>query len=146
VKARAGAVRALLCVLALLLCCAVADACGAGVIAADLFIVYRTGSSPHARLTLLVNEEGSVRCNGGRTLKLSDKQLVKARAFQEELQVYAARHLKLPAQPKSVFSYLLRDENGSIRFSDNSRGQTRVMRELQLFVLTVARQTCHLPE
>src|SRR6202035_966042 len=52
--------------------------CG-GVRAADLFIVSRTGSSPQARLTLLVNEEGGVHCNGGRTLKLSDPEIVRAR-------------------------------------------------------------------
>lgn len=133
-----------------LACCALAGCalagCGAGVSAADLFVVYRSGPAPHARLTLLVNEEGLVRCNGGPALKLSDKQLVKARAFQEELQSDASRHLTLAPRAKSVYSYLLRDENGSVRFSDNSSGQSTVMRELQLFVLTVAQQLCHLPE
>ena len=132
--------------LALALCCCALSACGAGVSAADLFIVHRTGATPHARLTLLVDEEGNVRCNGGRQLKLSDKQLVKARAIQEELQNEAASHLTLPARAKSVFSYFLRDENGWVRFSDNSSGQPPPLRELQLFVLSVAQQVCRLPE
>jgi hypothetical protein len=119
--------------------------CG-GVKAADLFIVTRSGSSPHARLTLLVNEEGGVHCNGGPTLKISDHALVIARATQEELQESAAQNLFLPAQPHSVFNYYLRDEHGTVRFSDNSLHQPGVLRQLQLFVLETAQKVCHLPE
>jgi hypothetical protein len=123
--------------------CGVLAGCG-GVRAADLFVVTRTGSTPHARLTLLVNEEGGVRCNGGATLKLSDPQLVQARAIQEEIHDAAAHHLTLAARPGSVFSYSLRDANGSVRFSDNSSGQPAVLRQLQLFVLGVAQDVCRL--
>jgi len=120
--------------------------CGGGIVAPDLFIVQRTGSGPGARLTLLVNEEGGVRCNNGRTLKLSDPQLVRARAIQEELHEQASSHMSLPAGSGSVLSYYLRDENGTVRFSDNSPGQPKVFRELALLVLEVAQQVCHLPQ
>ena len=119
--------------------------CG-GVTAADLFVVTRTGATPQARLTLLVNEEGNVHCNGGPTLKLSDPQLVQARALQEELHDSAARNLSLPPRPGSVLSYSVRDESGTVRFSDNSAAQPAVLRQLALFVLQVAQQVCHLPE
>jgi hypothetical protein len=119
--------------------------CG-GVRAADLFLVTRTGSTPHARLTLLVNEEGGVRCNGGPTLKLSDPQLVQARAIQEEIHDPASHHLALAARPGSVFTYSLRDETGSVRFSDNSAAQPAVLHQLQLFVLGVAQDVCRLPQ
>jgi hypothetical protein len=131
----------------MLLCAAtLAAGCG-GVEAPDLFIVYRTGSGPGARLTLLVNEEGGVRCNGGKkTFKLSDSQIVQARAIQEDLHDPASKHLSLPARAGSVLSYYLRDENGAVRFSDNSRGQPAVFRQLALFVLQAAQQVCHLAE
>lgn len=117
--------------------------CG-GVKAADLFILTRTGPTPQARLTLLVNEEGGVRCNGGPALRLSDPQLVQARAIQEDLHDPATSHLALAPQPGSVFSYSLRDVDGSVRFGDNSAKQPKVLRNLQLFVLQVAQQVCHL--
>jgi hypothetical protein len=120
--------------------------CGAGVSAPDLFIVQRTGSGPGARLTLLVNEEGGVRCNGSKTLKLSDPQIVQARAIQEDLHESASSHLSLAPRAGSVLSYYLRDENGTVRFSDNSAHQPAVLRQLQLFVLQVAQQVCHLAE
>jgi hypothetical protein len=117
--------------------------CG-GVKPADLFIVYRTGSTPHARLALLINEEGGVHCNGAAARKLSDPQLVQARAIQEDIHDSAAGHLSLAPQAGSILSYYLRDENGTVRFSDNSAGQPQVLRNLQLFVLQVAQQVCHL--
>jgi len=119
--------------------------CG-GVSAPDLFLVQRSGQGPHARLTLRVNEEGGVHCNSGPTLKLSDAQLVEARGIQEELHNAASAKLSLPPQPGSVLSFYVRDVDGSARFSDNSTGQPKVLRQLALFVLRVAQQVCHLPE
>jgi hypothetical protein len=128
-----------------------AAGCGGGIAAPDLFVVQRTGSVPGARLTVLVNEEGGVHCykdptHPGPTLKLSDPLLVRARAIQEELHEQASSHLSLPPGAGSVLSYYLRDENGTVRFSDDSPGQPKVFRELALFVLQVAQQVCHLPQ
>jgi hypothetical protein len=117
-----------------------------GVKAPDLFIVHRTGSGSSANLTLLVDEEGGVRCNGGKVLRLSDPQIVKARAIQEEIHEQAAKHLTLAPRPGSVLRYYLRDESGWVRFADNSSGQPAVFRQLVLFVLQTAQQVCHLPE
>jgi hypothetical protein len=120
--------------------------CGAGVKAQDLFLLKRTGASPHAKLTLLINEEGGVQCNGGPVLKLSDHALVIAKATQEEIKEQAAGHMNLPPRSGSVFSYFLEDENGTVRFSDNSLHQPGVLRQLQLLVLETAQKVCHLPE
>jgi hypothetical protein len=144
----AGTAAATLSVLAAI---GLAAGCGGGIAAPDLFVVQRTGSGPGARLTLLVNEEGGVHCyteatHRGPTLKLSDPLLVRARAIQEELHEQASEHLSLPPGRGSVLSYYLRDENGTVRFSDNSPGQPKVLRELALFVLQTAQQVCHLPQ
>jgi hypothetical protein len=137
-------------VLAAVLACAGAavlgSGCGGNVEAADLFIVTRSGSGPHAALTLLVNEEGVVHCNGRQAGKLSDKQIVKARGITEDLEKPASRHLSLPARPGSVLSYRVRDANGTVSFADNSAGQPKVLRELALFVLQSSQQVCKLPE
>jgi hypothetical protein len=117
--------------------------CG-GVRAADLFLVQRSGSVPGAQLTLLVDEEGGVHCNGGPTLKLGDPQLIEARTIQEEMRGPAEKHLALAPGPHPVFSYRLRQENGSVSFSDDSSGQPRVFHHLALFVLQTAQRVCHL--
>jgi len=121
--------------------------CGVGVTAPDLFIVYRSGSTPQARLTLLVNEEGGVTCNGRPAQrKLEDQQIVKAREIQEELEKPSSNHLSLPPRAGSVLSYYVRDEKGSVRFADNSAAQPAVFHKLQLFVVQTAQQECNLPE
>jgi hypothetical protein len=129
--------------LVLLAACLLVAGCG-GFKAPDLFIVQRHGSVPGASLTVLVNEEGGVNCNGGRTLKLSDPQLIQARALQEELQGPASKSLSLPARAGSVLQYHMRDENGSVSFADNSAAQPPALRKLALFVLQVAQDVCHL--
>jgi hypothetical protein len=45
-----------------------------------------------------------------------------------------------------VFGYRLRDQDGTVRFADNSAHQPKVFRQLQLFVLQTAQQVCKLPE
>jgi hypothetical protein len=119
--------------------------CG-GIIAPDLFIVDRTGPVPGRHLTLLVNEEGVVHCNGVKAPKLSDSELVQARSIQEALHDPASRHLSLAPAAGSVIAYRVRDEAGTVAFSDNSAGQPAVLRRLALFVLRTARQICHLPQ
>jgi hypothetical protein len=118
--------------------------CG-GVRAADLFIVTRSGSAPQAHLVMVVNEEGLIRCNGGKQLRLGDPQLVQARALQEELHDAASSNLVLAPRPGSVFSYDVRDVDGRVRFSDNSSNQPKVLHQLALFVLVVSQQVCRLP-
>ena len=86
-------------------------------------------------------------CNGRAAAhKLSDPQIIKAREIQEDLQKPSSSHLSLPARAGSVLSYYVRDENGSVRFSDNSAGQPAVLQKLQLFVLQSSQEICHLPE
>ena len=125
-----------------------AAGCG-GIKAPDLFLVTRTPASPGgsvAPLTLLVNEEGVVHCNGVAAGKLDDPQLLKARDLQEALHDPSSKHLSLPAQPQSAFRYHVRDESGSVSFSDNSPRQPAVLRKLALFVLQAAQTNCHLSQ
>lgn len=121
--------------------------CGESVELPDLFLIQRSGGA--GKLTLLVNEGGAVRCNGGAKRQLSDPQLVLARGLQEELQSPSAKHLVLPARAGSVFDYYVRDDagdaEGTVRFADNSADQPSVLRHLAYFVLEVAQKVCGLP-
>ncbi len=124
--------------------------CGNEVELADLFVVQRTGSGPGADLTMVVNEGGAVHCYPSPavptnpTHQLSDPQLVLARGLQEEMQSLASKHLSLGPRRGSVFSYYVRDPEGTVRFSDNSSGQPKVLQRLAYFVLEVSQSVCHL--
>jgi hypothetical protein len=131
--------------LALLVAPVVALSAGcAGVRAPDLLLIERSG--PGGRLTLLVDEQGGLHCNGARARALRDPQLIQARALQEELATPASEHLSLPARPGSVFAYRVREESGSVSFADNSAAQPKALRNLALFVLQVAQEECGLPQ
>lgn len=122
-----------------------AAGCG-GVLSPDLFVVYRSGSGPAAKLTLLVNEEGVVHCNGGPPRRLDDARIIEARVIQEDLEGPASRRESFPAAKDSVLSYYVRNEQGTVSFADNSPGQPEVTRKLAAFVLDVAQQVCGLPQ
>lgn len=130
-------------------CAAVAVGCG-GVLSPDLFVVTREGSTPGAKLALLVNEEGVVRCNprGAHPSShhLSDPEIIEARTIQEDLHDPASRHEAFAPAPGSVLRYRVRDQDGNVSFADNSRGQPAVTRRLASFVLKVAQEVCRLPQ
>jgi hypothetical protein len=119
--------------------------CGESVTLPDLFLVTRTGGTPDAKLTVLINEGGSVHCDGGPVHQLSDPQLIQARGVTEELNSPSAKHLSLPPRPGSVFSYYVRDAEGTVRFADNSAGAPAAFHHLALLVLEVQQRVCHLP-
>ncbi len=135
---------------ALLACLAFAmGGCG-GVLSPDLFIVYRSGGVPGAKLTVLVTEEGAIQCNPNPAhpviYHLPDLQIIEARNIQEDLKDPASRNEIFPAARGSVLNYYVRDQDGSVHFADNSAGQPSATRKLAAFVLNVAQTVCHLPQ
>ena len=57
--------------------------CGLNVASPDLFVLHRTGQGQ--TLTLLVNDSGTIRCNGGKTKPISDPLLLDARDLAKDL-------------------------------------------------------------
>ena len=118
---------------------------GCGTPSADLFAVDRSGSVPGARLRLVISDGGTVTCNGARPVDLPDTRLLDARELQRDLKDDAERHLELRPRPGSVLTYRVRTPDGTLRFSDNSRGATAALDRVALFVREVAQQQCRLP-
>jgi hypothetical protein len=125
--------------------------CAGGTPSADLFVVTRTGSIPGARLTLLVNDGGFVRCNGGTEREISSKQLIDARALLRDLEGDKDedgpidKDLRLPPRPGSVLRYSVRAEDGTVAFADNSARQPAPFYEVQQFTRQIAKRVCGLP-
>ncbi len=68
-------------------------------------------------------------CRNGRKLKLSDSALVRsARDPGRPAGTGIGAHSRSRPPPSSVLSYSVRDENGTVRFGDNSPGQPKVLR------------------
>lgn len=123
---------------------------GCGAPSADLFVVTRSGSIPGARLTMLVGDGGTVRCNGGSERSLTSAQLIDAREVAFELNGDdrdpgpATRDLRLPAGPGTILRYVVRSEKGTVAFSDTSRGQPKGFFKAAKLTRDLAKQVCHL--
>jgi hypothetical protein len=82
---------------------------------------------------------------------LTSKQLIDARAIVTDLEGGkdgggpATRDVSLPAGRGSILRYDVRLEEGTVAFSDTSRGQPQVFYRLAKLVRDVAREACGLP-
>jgi hypothetical protein len=117
-------------------------ACGLNVQAPDLFLLKRTGAG--RTLTLLVSDDGTVRCNGGAAKPLSDKLLIQARDLAPSLNDDAKRHLRIAPGPHAVAIYRARLQNGTISFPDTAARTHSDLAQLELFAVQTAQRPCGL--
>ena len=116
---------------------------GCGSESPDLFEVMRTGQGRNARVDLVVNDGGSVRCNG-REHALPGSLLLRARQAARDLEDPASLGLRLPPGPGRVLSYRVRVEQGTVAFSDTSRRQPKGFLEVAAVTKDIAEDVCGL--
>ncbi len=114
--------------------------CGLEVQSADLFVLTRAGQG--RPLTLVVNDGGTVRCDGAKARKISDPLLIQARDVADDLDKDAKAKLKLPARPPSVYFYTVRLPDGTITFADTSVSGHRELARAELLAAQIARSAC----
>ena len=118
---------------------------GCGADYPDLLVLHRSGSLPGARLTLLVNDGGTVQCNGGEALQLPPRLLLDARGIATDLAEEAADDLTLPAPRRALLRYRLRTQDGTVSFSDIDAGRRSELAPVIVFARSVAQDVCGLP-
>ncbi len=118
--------------------------CGLNVQAPDLFLLTRVGQS--GRLTLLVNDGGTIRCNGRPAHRLSDPLLLEARDLANLLDGDANAKLRIAAPPNSVYRYRISLQGGTISFPDTAAasGKFPALAQAELFTVRAAQQACGL--
>jgi hypothetical protein len=118
--------------------------CGLNVQAADLFLLTRTGQG--SKLTLLVNDSGTVRCNGAKPRSLSDPLLLRARDLATSLTGDAKQNLRLKPSAKSVYHYTVKLKDGTVSFPDTATagGKFPALAQAELFAVQTAQQVCGL--
>jgi hypothetical protein len=117
--------------------------CGFDVQSADLFQVTRVGQGQ--KLTLLVNDSGTIACNGGKPKTLPDRLLLQARDLSTNLNDDAKAKLSYPRAPaNSVFSYTVKVQNGTFTFPDTAARARKELSQLELFVVQAAADPCGL--
>jgi len=120
---------------AILLCAGLAG-CGFDVQAPDLFVLTRTGRS--GTLTMLVNDSGTIRCNGGKTKSLPDPLLLQARDLATNLDNDAKANLRIPVPANSVYSYKVTLQDGTLTFPDTAAAKYSELAQAEQFTLAAA--------
>lgn len=117
---------------------------GCGTPSKDLFVVERSGEGQGAKLTLLVSDDGSVRCNGDQPKEMGSERLLEARRIERELEPLAHQKRVLEPGERSILRYTFRLEEGSVEFSDSSPRAPREFLEAAGFTRMLAKQVCGL--
>jgi hypothetical protein len=114
--------------------------CGLDVKSADLFQVTRLGQGQ--KLTLLVNDGGTISCNGGKPKSLPDRLLLQARDLATDLNDDANAKLSFGASARSAFTFTVKVQKGTFTFPDTAAGSRKELSRLELFVVQAAGSPC----
>jgi hypothetical protein len=122
---------------------ALVTGCGFEVEEPDLFLVTRTGVHGQ-KLTLLVNDGGTIACDGGKPKNLPDPLLLQARDLATSLNNDVNAKLRFPTSARSVYSYTVRVQSGTMSFPDTAGLSRKELSDLELFVVQAATNPCGL--
>ena len=136
VAARRGSVVALTVVTAMVLAGCL------NVQSADLFLLTRTGQG--SKLTLLINDSGTIRCNGGKAKPISNSSLIAARDLSDNLATDAQNNLRIPDVAGSAYYFRIRMQQGTIAFPDKAAGRRPALAQAELFATQAAQRDCGL--
>jgi hypothetical protein len=125
---------------AAVLCCLALAACGFDVQSPDDFLMTRTGQGQ--RVTFLVNDAGTIRCDGGRQRPITSSLLISARALVTNLQTDAQNHLNLPQASNSVYRFTMRMQLGTIGFPDTAAAGHHELAGAEQFALQALAGPC----
>jgi hypothetical protein len=109
----------------------------------DLMVITRSGADPAANVTMLVNDGGSVTCNG-KKYEMTDPEILDARQLVRDLADQATLGIQLPPGPGSTLRYRVRMEKGTIAFSDRSAGIPLTFQRVAKFTKDVSEGACHI--
>jgi hypothetical protein len=108
----------------------------------DLFLLTREGQGQ--KLTMLVNDGGTIRCNGGPTKPLSDPLLLQARDLATSLDNEVKANLHPAPTGHSVVTYTVKLQNGTLTFPDTAADTYKSLGQAELFTIQAAQQGCGL--
>jgi hypothetical protein len=119
---------------------AILGGCGFDVQAGDDFLLTRVGEG--SRLTLLVNDSGTIRCDGSKPIPISNSLLIAARDLVVNLDGDAKRGLRVPSPRTSVYRYTISMQDGSISFPDTTALKHHELAGVEQFALQALAGPC----
>ncbi len=139
-RPRASRPRAPIAAVAAMWAALAAAGCGFQVRSADLFLLTRTGAQ--GKLTLLVNDGGTIRCNGAAARSLPDPALIQARDLADNVAREVQKHARFPAGHGAVDFFTVSLQQGTISFPDTAGARDRTLAQAELFATRSAEGVC----
>jgi hypothetical protein len=121
-------------------CCTALAACGFAVQSPDDFLMTRTGQGP--RVTLLVNDAGTIRCDGARARPITSAMLINARDLLDNLTNDAKNRLRIPQARNSIYRYTVAMQVGTISFPDTAALRHHELAGVEQFALQALAGPC----
>jgi hypothetical protein len=119
--------------------------CGFDVQSPDVFLFTRTGTAPgHPTLSLLVNNGGTARCNGGKSRSISSAQLISARDLSDNLSSDATSGLTIKPTAGTVYTYAVRMQQGTVRFPDVAGRTHKYLAQAELYFVQAMLGICNI--
>jgi hypothetical protein len=115
-------------------------ACGLSLQSPDLFVLSRIGQG--TKLTLLVNDSGTIRCAGAAAKPLPDPLLLRARDLAKALAGDAKAQLLIRSGPRTIYSYSIKLQDGTISFPDTAASDHPELAQAELFALDASHRAC----
>jgi hypothetical protein len=111
---------------------------------ADLFVVKRTGKIPGANLTLLVTDNGTVKCNGGAAKPLPNELLLQARELTKQLAEDQSKPIPMIGVPNSIYDFTVTFGAGKVGWQDGNPYVPESFKQTAYFTRKVAKSVCGL--
>jgi hypothetical protein len=109
---------------------------------ADLFLLTRTGQG--SKVTLLVSDGGTIRCNGAKSRPISNSALIAARDLADNLSSDAQEGLTIPKGSGSVYYFTIKLQQGTVSFPDRAAAGRKALAQAELFATQTAQRECGL--
>jgi len=124
------------------LACAAAVAAGCGGDYSDLLAVQRTGSLPDADVAFVINDGGTIRCDGGEEQPLPSQLLLEARDVVDALRPEFEERTSYPRSPSALLRFDAETADGEMAFNDVDGRRDEDLGRLILLVRRTAQQMC----
>jgi hypothetical protein len=114
--------------------------CGFDVQSPDVLLLTRTGQG--RTVTVLVNDGGTIRCDGGKQKPISNRLLIRARDLGDGVANDAKAKLRLPSPPNSIYRYTISVPNGTLSFPDTAAARRPELASAEQFTLAALAGPC----
>lgn len=130
--------------LACLACVAAAAVSGCGGGTGDLLAIEVSGgiAAPARPDRIEVQSDGRARCNGGPLDEIPSQTLLDAREVERDVKPLAERGASYQAHGADQRRYVLRTDNGVVRWAEGERGLPKPLPKAELLTLRLNRQLC----